>query len=442
MQPSSIMPSGWPRNQLERPRRRSILRGIWVLLSVLSLGIFLASIPDYLASLRMLCRPLACIPGQLTSVGAEELDRLGISLTQYATVFVTLAVVTGLLWCLMAMILFFRGPGNPMTLFTALMLVTFGLIRFPGAPVALAAAHPTWGIPVAALRFFGSACLSFFCYLFPSGKFVPKWTAPAAFLWLVPQVPEFFWPASPLDPNGYPAWLQAAGFLAFVASVVVAQSYRYWRVSSSAERQQTKWVIWGIAVALTGFLLLTFVLPVFLPGNVLLAASGPYVEAAASLVMLLLPISIGIAIQRSRLYDIDLLINRTIVYGLLTTVLTLTYVTGIFGLQSLVQVVDHSERQSPVVIVLSTLLIAALFQPLRGAIQSLIDRRFYRRKYDATRIMDDFTTSVQNEVDLSAISHSLLTVVEDTMHPMQASLWLRQPAGGKPAPPREEERTG
>jgi hypothetical protein len=250
----------------------------------------------------------------------------------------------------------------------------------------------------------------------------------AAVLWVLPQIPEFFQPDSPLNPNRYPPLLQAAGFLAFVGSVVVAQTYRYRKVSSPAEQQQTKWVVLGMVVALTGFLTLVFVLPVVLSGSGVSLPSSPYTQAATYGVMLLVPLSLGMAILRYKLYDIDLLINRALVYGLLTGVLTLIYFGLIVGLQSLITGRNHTGSQSPLIIVASTLLIAALFRPLRQWIQIAIDRRFYRMKYDASEILEHFAAGLQNEVELGNITGHLLSVIEETMQPVQISLWVCQNA--------------
>jgi hypothetical protein len=346
---------------------------------------------------------------------------------------VLLTGVFGVCWLSISVLLVWRGSGSWMTIFAAITLVTFGLARFPDAPTALAAAHPSWWLPVEAMRFFGSACLSLFCYIFPDGRFIPRWTALAAFLWIIPQVGEFFWPSSPLSPGQYPPVLQAVGFLGFVLSVVVAQTYRFRQVSTPAERQQTKWVVLGMGTALTGFLLLTFVLPVvvsigtepLLGGTV--GAFAPYVQVATYGVMLLLPLSLAIAMLRYRLYDVDLLINLTLVYGSLTGALTLIYVAGTIGLQALIQAINinKSTQRSPLVIVASTLLIAALFRPLRRRIQALIDRRFYRQRYDAARILEQFAANLQHEVDLPTITDQILTVVNETMQPAEVSLWLR-----------------
>jgi len=142
-------------------------------------------------------------------------------------------------------------------------------------------------------------------------------------------------------------------------------------------------------------------------------------------VFLLIPLSIGFSILRYRLYDIDVLINRTLVYGTLTVLLALVYVGLIFALQYLLRRIIS--QNNDIAIVISTLAIAALFQPLRHRLQAIIDRRFYRRKYDATKIMEAFSATLRNEVDLEQLREQLLAVVEETMQPAHVSLWLREP---------------
>jgi hypothetical protein len=136
-----------------------------------------------------------------------------------------------------------------------------------------------------------------------------------------------------------------------------------------------------------------------------------------------IPIAIGIAILRYRLYDIDLLINRTLVYGTLTAMLVALYFVGIVVLQRVF--VFLTSEQSTLAVVASTLLIAALFNPLRKRIQSFIDRRFYRRKYDAAKTLKGFSAQLRDETDLDALSDDLVGVVRETMQPAHVSLWIR-----------------
>jgi hypothetical protein len=141
--------------------------------------------------------------------------------------------------------------------------------------------------------------------------------------------------------------------------------------------------------------------------------------------MLAIPLSIGFSILRYRLWDIDLLINRTLVYGTLTVLLAVVYVGGIFVLQQFLSI--FTAQDSGVVIVGSTLAILALFRPLRLRIQKTIDRRFYRSKYDALRTLAAFNAVLRDEVDLERLTELLLDVVEETIQPKHVSLWLRKP---------------
>jgi hypothetical protein len=137
------------------------------------------------------------------------------------------------------------------------------------------------------------------------------------------------------------------------------------------------------------------------------------------------PAAIGIAILRYRLYDIDVVINRTLVYGSLTVLLAAVYFGGVTATQAIFRTLTSQEQQHQLAVVVSTLVIAALFSPLRRRIQGFIDRRFYRRKYDARKTLEAFSTKLRDETDLDALSDDLVGVVRETMQPAHVSLWLR-----------------
>ena len=227
---------------------------------------------------------------------------------------------------------------------------------------------------------------------------------------------------SPIPPTS-PFW--GVSYTGVLALGVFAQIYRYLRVSHPIQRQQTKWVVYGFTMAIVAFLALILGGPA-LPSSLVQSTLSPIlIQPAFYVFMLIIPLSIGVAILRSRLWDIDVLINRTLVYGTLTASLALVYVGLVIGLQTLL---GGFIGNSDVAIVGSTLAIASLFQPFRGRIQALIDRRFYRRKYNAARILTVFNVTVRSEVDLSVLSEQLMTVVQETMQPTHVSLWLYQPS--------------
>ena len=144
---------------------------------------------------------------------------------------------------------------------------------------------------------------------------------------------------------------------------------------------------------------------------------------------LAIPVAMGIASLRCRLYDIDLLINRTLVYGVLSGALVAVYVVSVVSLQYALRALTGEGSQ--LAVVASTLAIAALFNPLRRRIQAFIDRRFYRRKYDAAKTLEAFSSKLRDETDLEALSDDLIRAVRETVQPAHASLWLREPSTGR-----------
>jgi hypothetical protein len=213
------------------------------------------------------------------------------------------------------------------------------------------------------------------------------------------------------------AWATEVAILAAVASLVVR-----FRRARGAERQQLKWLFYWVAVLVVGF-------PI--TGVVLDRVSS---ESAADLIFALLivpiPLAVGVAIVRHRLYDVDRLINRTLVYGLLTALLGGVYAGAVLVLGALFGGI--TQRPPSWAVAGATLAVAALFQPARRRIQAVVDRRFNRRKYNAAKTVEAFSLRLRDEVDLDALSAELLAVVDKTMEPTQASLWLRPPPPGSP----------
>ncbi len=208
--------------------------------------------------------------------------------------------------------------------------------------------------------------------------------------------------------------------------LVGVQIYRYVRVSNYSQRQQTKWVVFGFA-GLLALDLLYGLIGILFPG--LAAPDSTYQlinGTLPSVTYLIFPLSVGIAILRSRLWDIDVIIRRTLVYSALTVILALLYAGLVFVLGTLLRGL-LGQQQSPLVIVASTLVIAALFQPLRHGLQKVIDRRFYRSKYNAAKTLTNFSETLRGEIDLATLSEHLVAVVQETMQPSSVWLWLREP---------------
>jgi hypothetical protein len=313
-----------------------------------------------------------------------------------------------------------------LALFVSLWLVVTGAI-FPEVMSVSSHDHAAWALLVTSLEFVWVVSAITLFYVFPDGRFVPRWTRALAVLALATQGLRVFFPDSPLAPlTSSPPFfvLEVAGF---IGTMAFAQVYRYRRVSDPAQRQQTKWVVFGLTAALAGYLASTLFQALVPAGNQPGSLSAMVNSLGISLAMLLIPLSIGFAVLRYRLWDIDVLINRVLVYGALTGLLALVYIGGVILLQSGFRAVTG--QGSDLAIVASTLAIAALFLPLRRRIQAFIDRRFYRRKYDAARILAAYGAALRDEVDVDRLTDEMVRVAQGTLQPAHLSLWLRQDDG-------------
>jgi hypothetical protein len=396
-----------------RGRWLLLARAVWIAVAVTTLGTFLAAVP---ARYAQLAHPTEAVRAALADIGlsAGTYAFYNVALdTLFVSVFTTIGTV-----------IFWRRSDDAIALLVATMLVVWGpmnglLVLTPNATIGGMAPLLELALD-SVLPFIGYVAWMLFFYLFPSGRFVPRWTRWMALLWVL-----FLglWNFTPFGPTTWPLPLFNVCVLVLWGSFPAAQLYRYVRVSDATQRQQTKWVVFGVAVAIAGVFATIFTLgaAVDLPPEEV----GPKMLSMLLMdaFMLAIPISIGIAVLRARLFDIDVVINRTLVYGSLTATLIALYFGGIVVLQR-VFVILTGER-STLAVVASTLVIAALFNPLRHRIQMFIDRRFYRKKYDARKTLEAFSAKLRDEADLEALNAELVEVVRETMQPSHISVWQR-----------------
>ncbi len=280
------------------------------------------------------------------------------------------------------------------------------------------------------------AAFSLLLLLFPTGRLLSRrwwWVAAAG---LAAAALLFGW-ASVLtyverDANPFlglpsnrddPGWPVYAALFVLLLTVPLSlvSTVRRWLSARDLERQQMKWLLLG---GLLMVLPLAFLITLDLSGNSVILPL-PLEIALANLVYLALPAAVGVAILRHRLFDIDLIIRRTLQYTLLTGLLALAYFGGVVVLQGLLEPLTGSD-QSPLITVVTTLAVAALFNPLRARTQAFIDRRFFRSKYDAELALFQFSSAARNEVDMESLTAALFSVVEGTMQPEKASVWLKR----------------
>ncbi len=383
--------------------------------------LYVFSLPTYYGQLTIVCPtlPSCSFYGQLSQGTLPWFQQAHISVSAYATAFLALVSLNGLLATILGVAIVWRlwGKGNELLgLLTSFVLILAGTIATKsGAFTDFAPSTPL------VLNIIGNVgfvlywpAFAVFILTFPTGRFAPRWTWLLLFLWLL-QVVLFGFIAP------YPLLLAAEQLVVFGSTFVVL-FYRSRYLYTYIQRQQTKWLLYGfVPFALLNFL--TEILqgiPALNPSTSLIAVVGPVVEVVSYLIVTL---AVGIAVLWYQLFDIDVLINRTLVYGLLTATLLGTYLVLVLGGQHLLS--NVLGPNNAVVLVVSTLIVAALFQPLRQRVQQVVDRRFYRSKYDAAQIVSDFSETLRQEVNLEQLCGQLLTVVQETVQPTALSLWLR-----------------
>ncbi|HEV8192633.1 MAG TPA: hypothetical protein VGP82_14300 [Ktedonobacterales bacterium] len=406
----------------KRPR---LAHTIWWLVIAVDALFFIAGVPGLYVALHNPCTDLSveCSAVQAPLADFQVMQQRG--QVETSAIFVlTVVVLASLVFFAVGGLIAWRKWSDPMGLFVSAVLITFGAtgisdaLQVPAVP-PLDWLNPILGPFATIFTLLQYPALATFLLTFPNGRFAPRWSWLLVLLWIV-QIGLFF--------AGLPDGVLLLSVIVTWGSAAAVQFYRYSRVYTPAERQQTKWVVFSLAFIAIPSQIVNTLLPVIWP-ELNTPGSLYRLSSVLGLALFWMPISlgVGIAILRSRLYDIDLLINRALVYGSLTVILTAIYAVGVIGSQTAVGGLTHSssEPQSPLTIVITTLVIAALFQPLRRRLQEFIDQRFYRTKYDAARTLAAFTATLREEVDLKDLADHLLSAVDETMQPAQVSLWLR-----------------
>ena len=396
-------------------------RIVWLAVVVLILMLWSLGITTLARDPLPDCAEVVCDPVDFNVADVELAQELGLPSGPFRPPFsATLATLTGVMFFGIAALIFWRRSYDWMGLLVSFVLVFLGGVFFTSADDAVDRTYVQL-VPVASVvRVIGLTGLISLFFLFPDGRFVPRWTRWATIV-VVAGVIAGEIVLSSVD-------FGAIRGVAIVVGVVVgvaAQVHRYRRVSEAAERQQTKWVVVGLIGAIGIMLVWAFVAVAFPPEEPSKARVYALLVAEPVILLLLffLPVSLAVSILRYRLWDIDLIVSRTLVYATLTATLAAVYVGTVIGLQTAFRATTG--QSSDLAIVISTLVIAALFIPLRGSIQRVIDRRFYRRRYDAAITLAAFADRMRDEVDVDRLTDELVAVVKGTMQPVHASLWLR-----------------
>ncbi len=387
------------------------LRAVW---SAVAIGVSVVWAQAFTAGIGRLmsvCHVAsACSSYQLDGPASRVLTDHGIPLALYAGITAVVTVGAWLVWFGLGVLLVWRRPRDRGAYISALFLAVF--------PLMFAS---LWAATTAQTKLFsGIAIFSLIplLLLFPNGRFVPRWT------WVFLTFVSILVAYGQLT-RGHLLHKALGPFGAVIVLLIAMglQIHRFRSISSWRERQQTKWATLGLCACVIGFA--ATLLPILIGKVATNSLYSDFVDILLALTTSAIPITLAIAVLRSGLWDVDHIISRALAYAVLSAVIVGAYIGGVVGLQSLFALFVHNG--SPPAIALSTLAIVASFGPLRRRIQHVVDRRFYRSRYDASLTLAAFGKRLRDQVDLGELSHDLTGVVHETLHPEHVSLRLRAP---------------
>ena len=398
-----------------------LARTAWVTMALMILVLFAIGIPpEYNAHIET-----------ATAEFQPELAQLRLGVQFYAIYRTVLDSIVAIAFVGIGAIIFFNKSNDWLVILVSIANMTFGTLFVPTL-LQIIQTHPTLTVPVGLMRSAGlGLSLIVLYYLFPDGRFVPRWVRWPALVWAVLAITWFLFPQFPANLVYLDSWqqnmtLSYSTFLIAYSSGIASQFIRYRKVANPVQRQQTKWVVFGTTTAFLGFVLYHIPLvffPVFnensMPRLIQILVGIPIYH----MMILAAPVAIGHSMMKFRLWEIDLVINRSLLSGAMSLILGLVYFVTVAFLGSLLSTLT-GQAYPGFVTVISTLAVAGLFNPVRNRLQVAIDRRFYRRKYDTIRTLDSFGNVVRNEVNLDLLTDRLVQVVTETMQPTSMTVWL------------------
>jgi hypothetical protein len=399
------------------------LRGLWFLVAILAVEVLLVSIGPGYSMLTTLCTEPPCNPSQLTPSGLAALTALGWTRQGYALYNMILTFALALIYGAASVVIFRAQPNEPMALFVSLVLLIFGVFLTDYIEVA-ATVSPWLELVTNLMPAVGFISFALLFYLFPDGRFVPRWTRWAAVAWLsTPVVIGLLMN----EPEGFGPWVATAIFAVLILTCLIAPIYRYRKVSNPVERQQIKWIMFGLLQLMVVVIVFTaYVLPLLAPST---EVAGTLADLLSTLVefisLAVLPITMVLAMLHRRLWAVDRLLNRTLVYIPLTSILTVIYTTSIAFSQSFFTTVTGDS--SPAVAIFTAIILTATFTPLKNVLQTWVDR-YFKEPHDQFRELRELEKRVDLVVEVLDRTEIARRLVEQTVRATGAkgaALYLR-----------------
>ena len=408
----SVFPARW----------MTFARILQAVIICITIGLFIVSLPINYELRSAICREESCPPGQVTLTGEAALNRIGMSMASFVTLTIALDILIAVTFTTCAVVIFVRKPNDILTIFVTIMLVTFGAATFTGAIRGIAIAYPWLDWLPRAIALLGNCSMLAFFFIFPNGRFVPRWSVFVLAAYALVQVPRLYFPSSSLNLQVINLPLYNLIFVGANLCGVAAQIYRYWRVSDIIEKQQTKWVVYGLSLAVGGYMTLqgiSYTLPDPMGRSLPTALT---LSIFAILFILLLPLSISIAVIRYRLWDINPIINRTLVYGALSASTIALYIVAV-GLAS-----KYFQQANLIVSFLATGVIAILFEPLRERLQRGVNRLMYGERDDPATVLMRLSQRLDSALAPESVLQTIVETLAQTLRLPYAAISLLEDA--------------
>ncbi|PZR97860.1 MAG: hypothetical protein DLM70_18610, partial [Chloroflexi bacterium] len=385
----------------------ALARAAWLGIAAAAVGTFMASLPIDYVQLKALHDEMIAKPGLLET----GLAQLHVAVPVFAAYVLAVKIIFAGACVGIAVLLFRRKSDEPIVLATSFTLLILGVTSLLTRP-ALTHSDALLKGPILFLSDAGLAMFFLLCYVFPDGRFVPRWTVWPAALWIVESALVGAMPNSPISPQHWPVVLGAPVLLGVLVTMVYAQVYRYRRVSTAPQRQQTKWVMFGFVIAIAGFLLgmLPNMFATFLRPAPAEALNDMSTYAFAASIFLVMPVAVAVAVLRFRLWDIDLIINRTLVYTALTASLIGSHVLVAGGIGALLR-----SGFNPIISFVAAGVIATLFAPLRARLQRGINRLMYGERDEPYAVMARLGQRLESTLAPDAVLSVIVQTVTEAL---------------------------
>ena len=403
----------------------NLARLFQVVVICLTIGLFMISIPINYERLSGACQTGPCAPGELTPATVQALKDLGLKPDTLIKITMDLDILFAVIYTTSAVIIFIRKPNDLLTIFVTIMLVTFGVATFSNEIQGLSLVFPQWSWLTKTIEMIGNFAIVVFFFVFPTGRFVPRRSEWIVVAWILFQLPRYYFPDSSINLRNWNPILYNALFIAGLLSGLFSQVVRYWRVSNPTERLQTKWVVFGTAIGVGGYII-TRLLTLLLPdptGRDLLV--NLVLFFTSTLLMLLLPISISIAVLRYRLWDINPIINRALVYGALSASTIAFYIFAVGFFSNYFQ-----QRQANFILsFLATGVIAFLFEPLRERLQRGVNRLMYGERDDPATVLTRLSQRIDSAIAPDSVLPTIVETLTQTLRLPHAAITLYEKDG-------------